>query len=1015
MKKFSLLLCIVALVAVMLVGATAFATTSGVTTYQDLFIGEYANHDNLNNSDPNVIIVFGTASVDEQVGVTERGIVVTKGEDNWYFKSYHWDATTGKFGVAIIRSTVEKGDYVARAYAMVGGVPEVGEEVSLNFAATLAQSETDIIVNKANPVDIKDYITVTNGNIDEVTYSVSAQNGEIVVENGVVSYGNKAGRYTVTATHTLSENSVTFNVMAYDEVYEITDKSQLATLNTDHANSYVKLMNDVYVETADMVEVNNYAYVIDGEFNGFFDGQFNQIKYDFRADIKDKLFRGVFKSVSGEVKNLKVEGFANMKGDGGGLFAGYLAKTGLVENCYINVASQQSASEKGNWNATQGIIIHNDGLVKGCVINVRSNKGNATSFGYGISLQQAGDGIWQNIASIIPTGDGGLYYPWYGGAYGAKMSAKQLINVVYYKGVDNFVSAVGDQITYGVKSETDNGDGTTTPVYDYILTPITEAQTIGESWATDTTGIKFNGELIAPVSNAADYQTTATGSIVFVPDDGKTTEQIAMYYRNALCNPSDFVYSSTNTDVVTVDSQGLVTKVGVGTAQIHVRSVFLNKQTVIPVTVADAVYAITSEEDLLALTPSKATELGASSPATLYAYLTTDLSFTKDNMAYYYYKSGSTKYYLYTIIPTGDYMSGLETPNNSTTQFQGVLDGKGFKIYRNFESDSSTYRPGGLVLTIGSTGIIRNLVYESVASTVGNISQQPFAATNYGFVDNCLINAGFTTRNMGSTYDSGADNYKQLRRHTRGAIIWKMDGSSNGGVVRNCIIKNAYYDAFASKTFFSPVVSADNVDMPLLDNTTVIDGQGIICTSGSSYSNPVAGHMNNVMYSETFAEYVTGAGKLITLKSLGTVDSTSKKHYSKNNSSTTAFYYYGTAFTDGRGRMGWTTDATAGTIAMNIDGVSKVVYSVPEEPEFTVQVDKAEIAVGETATASVVCSGNTTNIKVVLEAFNTKATISADGTITGVAEGTVTVTAINVLTKQKVTTTITITAAAAAA
>ena len=161
MKKFSLLLCIVALVAVMLVGATAFASSS-VTTHEDIFIGEYANHDNLHNDDPNVIIVFGTASVDEQVGVTERGIVVTKGEDNWYFKAYHWDETTGNFGVAIIKATILDGNIEAIAYAKVGNTIEVGETIELAIDnVQMTASENEITVLENAPVDIKELITLS--------------------------------------------------------------------------------------------------------------------------------------------------------------------------------------------------------------------------------------------------------------------------------------------------------------------------------------------------------------------------------------------------------------------------------------------------------------------------------------------------------------------------------------------------------------------------------------------------------------------------------------------------------------------------------------------------------------------------------------------------------------------------------------------------------------------------------------------------------------------------------------
>lgn len=509
MKKFSLVICVVTLLAVMLVGATAFAS-SGVSTNEHIYIGEYA-HNNANNNDPNVVIVYGTASVDAQDGVTERGILIEKGTDKWLFPALSWDETTGNFGVAIIRSTVEKGEYVAKAFArvggsydedeqeFVGGTIEEGDPISLNFNAVLSPTETTIEVNETTPVDLKELITVTGGEKAEITYTLTEKDGlELEVENGVVSYVSGAGRTTITATHGLSENSITFDVVAYDEVYEITEKSQLATLTTDHANSFVKLMNDLSVETADMAVTNvdnvDYAFVIGDEFKGFFDGQNHKIAYDFTCDVKDMLFRGVFCKLSGEVRNLIVDGFAEQKADYGYFFAHEVS--GLVENCYVNVRGQQNASKSGNWTSTCFMIGTSSGTIKDCMFNMAGRIDSTSEFTRSMALQRYGTGVWENIVWIAPD----KASPWRGGMYSAMMQDDQLENVVYYKTISAFIQNDGQLFDYGVTGQEDNGDGTFSPKYGYVSTPITTAQVIGNAWTIDRTklneSIKLNGTLI---------------------------------------------------------------------------------------------------------------------------------------------------------------------------------------------------------------------------------------------------------------------------------------------------------------------------------------------------------------------------------------------------------------------------------------------------------------------------------------------------------------------------------------
>ncbi len=1016
MKKFSMILVVVTLLAVCLVGATAFAS-SLVETEQNIYVGEYA-HNNPNNDDPNVVIVYGTASTDEDAGITERGVVVSDGNEYSYFRAWNYDETTGKFGIAIIRNTIEKGGYTARAYAKVGGAYDetakvvlgytsidVGEEVSLNFGATLAQTETDITVTAANPVDLKNFITVEGGSIDEVTYSVSTENGEIEVDsNGIVSYGNKAGRYTVTATHILSGNSVTFNVMAYDEEYEITEASQLATLNTDHANSYVKLMRDVFVETADMVEDidgNNdtSAYVIGGTFKGFFDGQNNQIKYDFRYMEKDMLFRGVFFKVAGEIRNLLVEGFSDQKDDYGYAFIDSVISGAVVENCYVKATIDQRTSRSGNNASTRFIIGTNSGTVKDTVFNVQSwnNSASGTAgFSKGIGLQRYGNGHWYDIAWIsaarVESWRGGINFD------SPNKPAGQLHNVVHYTDVDNFVAGVGETYTI-ISAGTTVGETTYAKDTDNYET-ITEAQTMGSSWIVDATGVSLNGELVAPIKIETDQHiTTSTGSIVFTPGDAKTTEQIYMAYKGKAS--IDYVYSSSNKNVATVSSTGLVTKVGVGTAIITVRHVFSNYTTRIPVTVAEVAYEVDSAEDLALLTPAKATELGASSTATVYAYLTKDITVTKSDMVTFKESSGVV---WYSIIPSGNFTSGKETTADAF--FSGVLDGKGYKLTFEFEADSYKEAFSGITYGTNTSTIIRNLSYEgigvvtgidSTTNTQGWRNYSGITYTNKGVIDNCFVNAGYIPINMLAN-DSGNNYIYRIGTHSRLVSV------NSGGIFRNSIVHLSNYRAGSEGGGLLVINSSDD---GFCENVAgVLLNKAMATMSGVAYSKAYANQIRNICYYASFDKLIEGSGTLVTMTD---IDSTSKQfnNYAGNKN-------MGTEFTGGQGLTNWTMNATDGTITMNFDGESKVVYKKATLPAVTISSNNVKtMVVGETIQLTALeGDAESTNVRFVTNAFNSVATITQDGKLTAVGAGSVKVYAVNPITR-KLSSAITITITAA--
>ena len=497
MKKFSMILVIFAILATALIGATAFATTY-VETEENIFVGEYA-HDNWNNTDKDVVIVFGTASTEAE-NITERGVVLSDGTDYYYFRTRRYDEATGKFGVAIIRKDIPKAAYTAKAYVKIGGEWDpvdniiknytniyAGEAVvELDFTTAISTTQDEITVTSAQPVDLKDYITVADGTTDLLEYSVSAQNGEIEVsKDGIVTFGNKAGKYTVTATHKFSTESVTISVIAYDEVYEVTQASQLVSLADEHANSYVKLMTDVAVGTTDMVvetspAKNNEdsAYVIGGTFNGIFDGQTNKITYNFDCTEKDYIFRGLFRQVTGTVKNLQLEATANQKNDYGYYFADSMGSKSLIENCYVDVTLKQQASKSGNNTTTHFVIGSSSGRIENIVFNMRGNLKDETTNLRGVGLQEYGTGIWTNIVVCSD-----YVAPWRGGMFQAKMAASQLNNVVFYKSMAYFWANRGRLI--GVAS-------------DYTFTDITTEQTIGSAWTIDRTefseSIKLNGK-----------------------------------------------------------------------------------------------------------------------------------------------------------------------------------------------------------------------------------------------------------------------------------------------------------------------------------------------------------------------------------------------------------------------------------------------------------------------------------------------------------------------------------------
>lgn len=891
MKKYSVVLFVVMLLALALVGASAYAEGI-VTTNPDIYVGEY-EHGRIDFSDDKeVLIVFGNASIVELDGVTERGVALTSGGETKYFPATNYDKTNGNFGVALIKSTIPSGDYVAKAYAVVGGIVQEGASLNFDFDTTLTADESEITVTANQSVDLKNFITVSDGDKDEIVYTVATEDSAVLaINNGVVSYVSGHGTATITAKHAFSGSSVEFTATVWDKIVPINTKDELSALATlTTADSYAYLTDDIEVTTADIVSAsgtNVTDTVVPGEFKGTFDGKGFKVGYawDYRettrwSETSENSFGGVFENIAlgATVRNLVVEGMSVVPYDYVSLFA--YTNNGLVENCFVQATT--FAYSGRNYAATRFIFNAQGGEVRDCVFKVESASGTASSFEdtyCGVGLQRYGAGHWYDIAWISYQKQGA----WQGGVntdYPNKPDG-QLHNVVYYASTADFIADVGSTYTIATAGST-SADGTT--IYDKetdVFTDITEPQTLGASWSKDSAeGLKFNGEVVlVPSYSQLDYVSTDNGSIVFT--EAGQTETIKMYFAEE--ESHYFTMSSADSDVATVTASGKVTAVGVGATTITVRHAFSNKAITIRVVFADPekTYAISSASDLVSLDTTKM------SSGSAYAYLTGPITVTKEDMVTV--ASGSNTQY--TIIPLAAY--GTST----TSGFKGVLDGKGYPINYTFEATDTTESFIGFVRSISDTGLLRNLVVNGDVTAPANGTVQ-ITYYNKGHIDNCLFNT-----NVSQTASGGKAEY---RTH----IVQR-----NAGIVRNSIfISNYdYMGTYTTNRLHYQVHGGYK-----LENCALVGIHSRIATTdGATGTAMGAGNYYGISRYVNLEDFIAGTGTIVTGTAIDETSTFSSK-------------YYHTPFTSVAKKFGkFVVDSTNKTITMDVDGVDKVVYTTP--------------------------------------------------------------------------------------
>lgn len=973
MKKLSLVFILVALVAACLIGGAAFAS-SNVTTHADVYVGEYEHGHPDYPNDKEVVIVFGTADLAAAEEGTRFGIVVTKGEEKYYFPAKTIDQATGNFGVALIKSTILDGDFTAKAFSAVGGefvdgkngqligavITEADTAIDLSVDnVQMSQSQTEITVTQDSPVNIADLITITGASKDSITYTVATEDSaQVDITDGVVSYKDGHGTATITAAHAVSGEQVSFTATVYQKEIEIKDKESFLSL-AEYPNAYAYFTDDVEFWNADVAGKSS---ILGTAFKGKIDGNGYTLRYN--RDYEQRSWYGVFASLesSSEVRNLVFELDAHVYNQYNSVLTNYAR--GLIENCYIRTYLAQT--ESNNYLSIQSLSRHQyGGTYKNVIIENLST--------YPISINGDENAKLENVAWIAPelaTNRIGAFEPGW-----SRYTNEMMDNLCYYTSFDNFLAGTGAVVSFDEETNA------------YVQTAFEATpQDLGSAWTFDAeSGVSLNGKVVRLVTlPEVNYVITSTGSVVFT--EAGQTKQLEMYYNEKY--NEHFSFKSSNTAAITVDAtSGLVTAVAPGTAIITATHRFTGSDTEIPVTFADAVFEINTAEELTSLTRSKVTELGASQAGTLYAYLGKDITLTEADMPYYVNDDSQN---VYTLLPMGEYTEGNKTEASSAS-YMGVLDGKGHKITVAFDSQTRKDRYSGISAVIGSSTIIRNLVLEGTANTSIWSGIRMIADTNNGFIDNCFINTGFANVNM-SSYNS--TNFSKWI-HSYGAPI-----GANTGVVRNSVIKNVWAERGNLRTGVLVANSSDGGDV---ENVAGINtSAAMMCRSGLTFSYAEKHDFSNLCYYATMSDFLSGNGKLFTRTA---IDSTSKAQKSYNRT------YYGTPLTEPQKLFGWTIDSEAKTIAMTVDGESKIVYT-DTVSEITITPSATTMKVGDTITVTALEDGKVSDdVLLMVNNLSTKATCSQDGVVTAVAAGDITIVAYNPLTGVKATTaTITITA-----
>ncbi|MBR7110838.1 MAG: Ig-like domain-containing protein, partial [Clostridia bacterium] len=653
----------------------------------------------------------------------------------------------------------------------------------------------------------------------------------VVDANGIVSKIG-IGRTRIIATHKVSGEQKAVLVAVLKKV-DVTSKEEFLALKDADNTTYASLTTDINLDMDDVVRtadvtVANEVFI--PNLKAYIDGNGHTVNISYTShelDVeqevqiegeeegvtetiivkKDSNFTGLFGTVAStaNIRNLSIQGFIDNIRDGATILASSLSSGAKVQNCFINVETYQSQSGKWNedeqtwknqyWSQALKVISSNYGAIENSIIQVNNRHGNSVA---GVPLQSHWTGTWTNVAQVGIT-HGGAWYN-FGGQ--KKINANQLDNVVHYTDLQNIAGGVGRDWTV------ENGS--------YSFTNITGVQDFGSAWTISADEIKLKGESVWKNAEV----TTDVSEIVLI-EGRDTTANITALVDGA--DNENIVFVSSNEDVVTVSSAGVVTAVGKGIAK--VRAVYAGNIATVTVKVLES-RAIATKEEFLALG-----ELDSA----VYAYLTNDI-----------------------ILTTEDAIRLSNTTANESfiANFASNLDGNGYKIVATYTSRKVNVEE---TVDVEGTPTVQTVekdsnfhgIFKSVSGSITGLNVE--LTVNGGFDGGALFAYELTAE--GTLTDS----------FVRANVTMTASGSGNWYSTWG-IIKSNY------GRIESSIVSANghgNRSVPLQTHQSGkwVNVAYVASDKAGGYSNQGAGkllntdQLVNVAYYKSFADLVSGKGE----------------------------------------------------------------------------------------------------------------------------------------------------------